>query len=37
MNQEKGDAINWKKEYTIVLILNLVYLLIFSFIMSSYN
>lgn len=37
MNQEKDHTGNWKKEYTVVLILNLLYLLIFSFVMSSYN
>jgi hypothetical protein len=31
------DKLTWKKEYTMVLILNAVYILIFYFIMTSYN
>lgn len=31
------DKITWKKEYTLVLILNLLYVLFFSYIMASFT
>ena len=37
MNQEKDDSTTWKKEYSIVLILNLLYVLIFFYIMTSFT
>ena len=27
----------WKKEYTLVLVLNIIYLLLFNYIMTSFN
>jgi len=30
------DKLIWKKEYTLVLVLNIVYVLIFYYIMSAY-
>ncbi len=31
------DKLVWKKEYSLVLVLNIVYILIFSYIMSSFT
>lgn len=31
------DQIIWKKEYSFVLILNILYILVFSYIMSSFT
>ena len=31
------EKFNWKKEYTLVLVLNTIYILIFYFIMTSYS
>jgi hypothetical protein len=31
------EKFNWKKEYTLVLVLNTIYILIFYFIMASYS
>ena len=37
MNQEKDESKNWKKEYSLVLLLNLIYILIFYYIMTSFT
>ena len=37
MSQEKEEHKSWKREYSLVLILNLVYILVFYLIMTSYN
>ncbi len=31
------DKFDWKKEYTLVLVLNIIYVLVFSYIMSSFR
>ncbi|PKA99997.1 hypothetical protein B0O79_3721 [Flavobacteriaceae bacterium MAR_2009_75] len=31
------DKFNWKKEYTIVLVLNIIYVLFFCYLMISYK
>ena len=31
------DKFDWKKEYTLVLVLNIIYVLVFLYIMSSYR
>lgn len=31
------DKFDWKKEYTLVLILNVIYVLFFSYLMTSYT
>jgi len=31
------EKLTWKKEYTLVLVLNTIYILIFYFIMTSYS
>lgn len=31
------EKLTWKKEYTLVLVLNTIYVLIFYFIMTSYS
>ncbi len=31
------DKFDWKKEYTFVLVLNIVYVLVFGYIMTSYT
>jgi len=33
MSKERDENISWKKEYTILLMLNLIYVLIFYYIM----
>jgi len=37
MNLEKDDTKGWKKEYTIVIVLNLIYVLAFYYIMTSFK
>ena len=37
MSQERDESKTWKKEYSIVLILNLIYILVFYYIMTSYT
>jgi len=37
MKKERDENTTWKKEYTIVLVLNLIYVLIFYYIMTSFN
>ncbi len=32
-----NEKFYWKKEYTLVLVLNIIYLLIFGYIMTSYT
>ena len=31
------DTFDWKKEYTVVLVLNIIYVLIFSYLMTAYT
>lgn len=31
------DEFDWKKEYTLVLVLNIVYVLVFSYIMTAFT
>jgi hypothetical protein len=37
MKTERDESIIWKKEYTIVLVLNFIYVIIFYYIMTSFN
>jgi hypothetical protein len=37
MNTERDETTTWKKEYTIVLVLNFIYVLIFYYVMTSFN
>lgn len=37
MSQEENESKSWKKEYTIVLALNLIYVFIFMYIMTSFT
>lgn len=37
MKNQLDEHKNWKKEYTIVLLLNLFYVLIFYYVMTSFN
>jgi hypothetical protein len=37
MKTERNEKTTWKKEYTIVLVLNLFYVLIFYYVMTSFN
>lgn len=37
MKIERDESKTWKKEYTIVLVLNLIYVLIFYYLMTSFN
>lgn len=37
MNQEDHEHKSWKQEYTIVLVLNFIYVLVFAYIMASYT
>lgn len=37
MKTERDENATWKKEYTILLVLNLIYILIFYYIMTSFN
>jgi hypothetical protein len=31
------DKITWKKEYTVVLILNIIYILVFGYLMTAFT
>lgn len=31
------DKFDWKKEYTVVLVLNIVYILVFSYLMTAFT
>ena len=31
------EKFDWKKEYTLVIVLNIIYILIFSYLMTSYT
>lgn len=31
------EKLNWKKEYTLVLVLNTIYIIIFYFVMTTYS
>lgn len=31
------DKFDWKKEYTLVLVLNIIYVLVFSYIMTAFR
>lgn len=35
--QEEEESRSWKKEYSIVLVLNLIYILVFMYIMTSFT
>lgn len=37
MKTDRDENTTWKKEYTIVLVLNFIYVLIFYYIMTSFN
>ncbi|MFT5736896.1 MAG: hypothetical protein ACI9SG_001244 [Maribacter sp.] len=37
MSEEEDENKTWKKEYSIVLALNLIYVLVFAYIMSSFT
>lgn len=37
MKTEQEESKSWKKEYTIVLVLNFIYVLIFYYVMTSFN
>ncbi len=37
MNKERDENATWKKEYTILLVLNFIYVLVFYYIMTSFN
>gem|GEM_PF-1123352 len=37
MSEDEDYNKSWKKEYSIVLVLNLIYVLIFAYIMSSFT
>lgn len=37
MKTERDESATWKKEYTIVLVLNFIYVLLFYYVMTSFN
>ncbi|SNR48565.1 hypothetical protein SAMN04488009_2129 [Maribacter sedimenticola] len=37
MKTERDENTTWKKEYTIVLVLNFIYVLVFYYVMTSFN
>jgi len=37
MSQEKDENKTWKKEYSLVLVLNLIYILVFYYLMTSFT
>ncbi|KSA13507.1 hypothetical protein SAMN05192545_1615 [Maribacter dokdonensis] len=37
MSKDRNENTTWKKEYTIVLVLNLIYVLVFYYVMTSFN
>lgn len=37
MKTERDEYTTWKKEYTIVLVLNLIYVFVFYYVMTSFN
>lgn len=37
MNKEEEEHKTWKKEYSLVLVLNLIYVIIFAYIMTSFT